>query len=193
MAIDLLNYSRVLLDMALELISLQGSARLTPLPQSRDEDPLDTSWYCVVRNCSETMNCGTPLCHPRMRRFSALSMLIVLLISWATPNIGALGPKSEGNLPACCRRNGKHHCMMSMAERSQIADRAPAFSTPPERCPHFPAIELGVQGNFFVAPTPESALLPYSAMPVMLAQLLPIFAKPAENAHLKRGPPALLL
>ncbi|HVP64147.1 MAG TPA: hypothetical protein VMT82_04565 [candidate division Zixibacteria bacterium] len=80
-----------------------------------------------------------------------------------------------------------------MAERSQIADRAPAFSKLAEKCPYFPAVELGVQGNLFVAPTPESALLPYSAMPVMLAQLLPIFAKPAENAHLKRGPPALLL
>ena len=137
------------------------------------------------------MKRGTP--HSRMRRFSALSMLFVLLITWATPNIGGLRPKSEGNLPACCRRNGKHHCMMSMAERSQIADRAPAFSTPPEKCPHFPAIELGVQGNLFVAPTSEGAVLPYSAMPVMLAQLLPIFAKPAENAHLKRGPPFSLL
>jgi len=120
-------------------------------------------------------------------------MLLVLLTSWATPGITALRPKSPNDLPACCRRNGKHHCMMSMSERSQIADRAPAFSTPAEKCPYFPAIEFGVMGNLFVAPTPESALSLYSALPVILAQLLPIFAEPAENAHLKRGPPPAFL
>ena len=120
-------------------------------------------------------------------------MLFVLLSSWATPTIAALRPKSESDLPPCCRRNGKHHCMMSMAERSQIADRAPAFSTPAEKCPHYPAVELGVQGNFFVAPTPERTVSPYCALPVALTQRLPILAEPAESAHLKRGPPASLI
>jgi len=116
-------------------------------------------------------------------------MLLVLLCSWATPTIAALKPKSDSDLPACCRRNGKHHCMMSMAERSESADRAPAFSAPTEKCPYYPATVLGVLGNLFVAAAPENSLLPYRAQYNAPAQLLAVFAAPAENAHLKRGPP----
>lgn len=47
---------------------------------------------------------------------------IALFMGDAT--IAALRPKSENDLPACGRRNGKHHCAMSVTERSEGAKHA---------------------------------------------------------------------
>jgi len=116
-------------------------------------------------------------------------MLVLLLCSWAMPAIAALKPKSDSDLPACCRRNGKHHCMMSMAERSESANRAPAVSGPPEQCPYYPATIPGVLGNLFVASAREKNPLPHIEQCVASTQLPAILAVRAENAHLKRGPP----
>jgi len=124
-----------------------------------------------------------------MRRLSALSMLVVLLISWATPSIAALRSQSADDLPACCRKIGKHRCMMSMSERSRIADRAPAFSSPGEKCPYFPAIEQGMLGNLFVFPSPEEIALRCCVVPMLQTLQLRVFAEAVEGGHQKRGPP----
>jgi hypothetical protein len=46
-----------------------------------------------------------------MRRTIALAL--TMIFSWML--IGpAFGPDADANLPPCCRRNGKHHCMMPL-------------------------------------------------------------------------------
>lgn len=78
-----------------------------------------------------------------------LSLLLVLAGLPAVAPILVLGQVSRGALtvPACCRRNGAHHCLMSPDERAasgvdettspvEVQVRAPA-----ERCP-FPARNL---------------------------------------------------
>jgi len=42
-----------------------------------------------------------------VRRFSAILLLALLSFSLLTP---ALASDSNSKLPACCRRQGKHHC-----------------------------------------------------------------------------------
>ncbi len=48
---------------------------------------------------------------------------------------------AQALLPACCRRNGAHHCAMQMAQMSATENaehnRRAAFSTP-DTCPCFP-------------------------------------------------------
>jgi hypothetical protein len=73
-----------------------------------------------------------------LRRLISIVLLAVLGLPFAS-SLFALTPKSEANLPACCRRNGKHHCMMSMAERERLSEK-PQFSPVPERCPYAPAV-----------------------------------------------------
>jgi len=48
--------------------------------------------------------------HEVVRRVMALVLLGLFSISLISP--GALAPDPEAGLPACCRRNGKHHCAM---------------------------------------------------------------------------------
>ncbi len=65
----------------------------------------------------------------------AISAVLALLSLWSAPLLAAMAAGSGRNLPACCRRNGKHHCMMP--EQSSRSQRLPS-PRPHEKCPCFP-------------------------------------------------------
>lgn len=47
-----------------------------------------------------------------------ISMLLLLLfgLPFVSSLVAASGLTPDAGVPACCRRNGVHHCTMSMAE-----------------------------------------------------------------------------
>ena len=65
-----------------------------------------------------------------MRRAIAISLM--MLFSW-TLMAPLFVPDADASLPACCRRNGKHHC--NMARMSGQADGQRGFTTVAEKCP----------------------------------------------------------
>ncbi|GGA77420.1 hypothetical protein GCM10011507_30860 [Edaphobacter acidisoli] len=69
-----------------------------------------------------------------VRRLLAFALLLFFNVPLITP-LFALTSTSDANLPACCRRNGKHHCNMQMAEP---ASNDPSVSSTPEKCPCYP-------------------------------------------------------
>lgn len=125
-----------------------------------------------------------------MRKLISILLLAVFGLPVVSPLFAATQAADAG-LPPCCRRNGKHHCMMKTEERNAVSDHLPAFATPSERCPYFPAFVLRVQGDPFAAPERDKTLSPPAVLPVVLTQRLSIFAVPAQTAHLKRGPPVV--
>ena len=127
-----------------------------------------------------------------MRR--AFSILFILLF--------ALGPlavlvdgEDDASLPACCRRNGTHHCVMSDAALARMVQAAldhHAF-TAPSHCPQFPA-----QGS--AAPPPVLALAHVPDVETAgVRAFIPLMrsSSHAGSIHLRtpalRGPPALTL
>lgn len=70
-----------------------------------------------------------------MRRALSILMLVLLgLPTWA-----ALLPGGEElRLPACCRRNGLHHCAMAAQAIAADSGEPGAFLTGPTHCPAFP-------------------------------------------------------
>src|SRR5271170_5942365 len=78
------------------------------------------------------------------------ALSIVLLLLFSAPLILpllALTVSSEMNLPACCRRNGAHHCMMK-APPTESDSAATNLSAIPQRCPAYPAVVTPVRhGN----------------------------------------------
>jgi hypothetical protein len=48
-----------------------------------------------------------------MQRILAITLMLLFGLPVISP-LFALGGDAETNLPACCRRNGMHHCMMGM-------------------------------------------------------------------------------
>src|ERR1035437_7944916 len=68
-----------------------------------------------------------------MRRSIALSL--VLMFGWLL-TAPLFAPDSEQSLPACCRRNGKHHCMMHLT--GQPGGKGTGFTSVAEKCPCLP-------------------------------------------------------
>jgi hypothetical protein len=125
-----------------------------------------------------------------MRR--ALSLFLILFLGLG-PLAATLEASDDARLPACCRRNGVHHCGMTtrMAAMMVQTDGKPIL-TAPSTCPYFPA---GI-----VAPSTTLALsTPSISMPVLLAQPHgPSAARAAARlsqlrTRAGRGPPASLL
>src|SRR5579863_4943018 len=68
-----------------------------------------------------------------MRR--ALAFLLAALFSFELI-APALLADAASDLPACCRRNGKHHC--AMADGSGDDSSAPSLKALGSKCPFFP-------------------------------------------------------
>ncbi len=73
-----------------------------------------------------------------MRR--GLSIFLALFFGLG-PLTATLQASDDSRLPACCRRNGAHHCAMSnamMARMIQAAYGSTPILTPPSHCPLYP-------------------------------------------------------
>ncbi len=81
-----------------------------------------------------------------LRKFIVITLLAIFGLPFGA-SLFALTPKSEPNLPACCRRGGEHHCNLGVAERAEsLTDtslllRWESAHSLPERLP-FPRIHI---------------------------------------------------
>jgi hypothetical protein len=124
-----------------------------------------------------------------LRKLLAITLLALLGLPLIQPLL-ALTRNSEANLPACCRRNGQHHCVMSMAERGPSASRTPQFQAPPETCPYLPVSTAIVQGNAFVVPIARAIFAELIAHPAITAQTKSKLRISLNRSRHKRGPPS---
>ncbi len=126
-----------------------------------------------------------------MRKLLAITLLAMLGLPLVQP-LFALTAKSAANLPACCRRNGKHHCMGDMAERNHANSHDPQFQAPAEKCPYCPASVALIHDNTFVAPTAQAIFAALIAHPAVVAQTESKLRISRNRSRQKRGPPASL-
>lgn len=123
-----------------------------------------------------------------LRRAISSSLLLIFSLTLLSPLLAAFTPAEESNLPACCRRDGKHQC----AKRPAAVDTAgTAVSNAPTRCGHYrPAASLGAGAPAVAIPEAQSAV----ALPVAAAVPPPAhrgLAHRAVPAAPLRGPPSL--
>lgn len=68
-----------------------------------------------------------------MRRAFAIPLLLFFMLPIALPFFSVNA--ASASVPVCCRRNGKHHCMMMLTSRhsktSQIDERCPYSAVQP--------------------------------------------------------------
>jgi hypothetical protein len=100
----------------------------------------------------------------------------------------AQGMAEDANLPACCRKNGKHHCLMSMRERNQLAQNFPTVSPLPEQCPYCPAIMTATHANVFAAPSAQAIFASLVSQPAGIAQTESKRRISEDRSRQKRGP-----
>jgi hypothetical protein len=121
---------------------------------------------------------------------SSLAALLAAIVSFPLM-LPMLSPAPESNVPACCRKDGKHACSM-MSKAASHHDNAPAVSLKKEVCPLFPT------GKTSPASARVSTVPPAQALS---AQLLTFMSAPEQmearyrvsfnRSWQKRGPPSL--
>jgi len=121
-----------------------------------------------------------------MRRLLSILLLAAFGLPVIAPAL-ALGEAPDAHLPACCRRNGAHHCTM----RLPSSTNAPALSS---ICPRFP------QPSATTPTGTSTALASVTTVQLFeLTSLTPTQRAEAqrrlsrERSRHKRGPPTILL
>jgi hypothetical protein len=118
-----------------------------------------------------------------VRRTSAILLLALFSFSLIGPAVLASDP--ESNLPACCRRNGKHHCAMG-TQTGSSSER----SVQSGACPSFPSIRaIPAAANTGLPKASPAAFAPVLNYPASHPQTEPLLRIWFSLAGQKRGPP----
>jgi hypothetical protein len=128
-----------------------------------------------------------------MRRLITIALLLILGLPMLSPLLAASASGSA--LPACCRRDGKHHCSMPSMRTSSNEDGATRrFTSIQERCPFCPS-SIQLFGSHIDPPyLAETVALPFpSTFALSLAQTEAHYRISSDRARHKRGPPYPLL
>ena len=123
-------------------------------------------------------------CCLEMRRTIALALMMVFSLTLIAP---AFGPDADANLPPCCRRHGKHHCMMRMMERSRSSQTG--FTSVSEKCPCFPVSTCAVHSANYKPETGKQIYAEVVRHPSCKPQTEALYRVSLLRSHQKRGPP----
>jgi hypothetical protein len=122
-----------------------------------------------------------------MRRGIAILVFVaVALPVWAAA--AAWAWDSPFTVPACCRRDGKHHCSMLVHLTSQNTDPSGAAISS-NACPYRSGAQTWSSGNASYSNPPAEYFGELRSHPAVHAQTQAKFRISAIRANLKRGPP----
>jgi len=121
------------------------------------------------------------------RRTIALSLLTIFGWLMIAP---LFAPDAEASLPPCCRRHGKHHCMMQMMQR--LSGNQPGFTSVSEKCPCVPAVAGAIHSSKYKPEAGEQFYADVVRRPACAAQTEALYRVSFLRSNQKRGPPAPL-
>lgn len=125
-----------------------------------------------------------------MRRLLALSLLLLFSFPLVSPLL-ALSTNSDANLPACCRRNGVHHCEMKM-QRASISSHQVTVSTISTKCPFYPRPATLVRHNDARLHASTRLLAQLVNHTTVKARSYAFVRVALDTAWQKRGPPTCI-
>ena len=125
-----------------------------------------------------------------MQRLIAILLFAVFALPFAPPAL-ALG--AEAGLPACCRRQGAHGCVMTRLERSALAaktDTAPKWAAALARCPYCPATLNIAHAPLLAASLAQATDAEFYSHPSGVVQTESRRRIARDRSRQQRGPPA---
>lgn len=125
-----------------------------------------------------------------MRRAWAVGLVVLFSYLLIVPAF-ASGP-DESQLPACCRRNGKHHCAMQETETA-LGNIPSRFVTVSEKCPYAPLSRCTLMLPHSCALTAHSTVSNPGRGPAARVRAAEAgYRISADRTRQKRGPPGVL-
>ncbi len=134
-----------------------------------------------------------PLTKARYNNTVRRALSLVLLALFSLPLISpalALAAGSDANLPACCRRNGAHHCTMKLPPSSTAGTNLSAI---PQHCPAYPAVITPVRHGDLASPSPSLMFAGAVSEPAIKSPTQARARVALDLSRHKRGPPTDLL
>lgn len=129
-----------------------------------------------------------------MRRLFAIAIALLIVLPTISP-LFALSGQTDPTRPACCRRDGKHHCMLadmdgSISVGTQGGTRmsAPVVS---ERCPYGSKLIPGNTHPDWSLQTSKVIFAGILSHPSIAPQTESKRRISADRSRPKRGPPAV--
>lgn len=122
-----------------------------------------------------------------MRRVLVISLLAVFSLPLIAPLLSS-GP-DQSSLPACCRRNGKHHCALA-----DLTVAVPSrYHTVSEKCPWSPFAGAALMLPHAFASQAAPALTGQAGGPATaVGEAEAGYRVSADRTRRKRGPPSFL-
>lgn len=126
-----------------------------------------------------------------MRRALSFALLLLFSLPLILPLL-AITAGSEANLPACCRRNGAHHCIGKM-QPAKSSESGTSLSGIPQRCPAFPAAITQARHSDLPFQSPSLIFAEIISHPAIKPQTQARARVAFERSRQQRGPPTQLL
>jgi hypothetical protein len=125
-----------------------------------------------------------------VRRVLSFALLLLFSLPLISPLL-ALTATSDANLPACCRRNGAHHCT-SMA-RPTDPPAGINLSAIPQHCPAYPAVVTSARHGDLSFHDASLIFAGIVSHPTVKPQTQARARVALDISRQKRGPPTDLL
>jgi len=119
----------------------------------------------------------------------ALSISLVLIFSFSLISPLLASDVVQANLPACCRRAGKHHCAMPDSNSKQ----GRSVGIVSEKCPCIPPATTALHLLVFAPPAKAAVFAGLIAHPAIHAQTVAQYRISFDRSRQKRGPPISIL
>jgi hypothetical protein len=123
-----------------------------------------------------------------VRKLLSILLLALFALPLAAPLL-AMSAQDDASLPACCRRNGAHHCSGMMADQATAATPGQHFAAAYGRCPSYPAAIAVAHTSPFVPGTPDADFIALVSHPANSRQTVVRQATARNRSRPLRGPP----
>jgi len=123
-----------------------------------------------------------------LRRLLSILLLAMFGLPVVSP-LFALSTMDATRLPACCRRDGKHHCMENMADRGNLTQSGTQFTAPAEKCPYCPSALVATHSELLAPPVASAVFASLVSHPAGVAQTESMWRISRDRSRQKRGPP----
>jgi len=130
-----------------------------------------------------------------VRRLLSIAIAFLIVLPTISP-LFALGKADDVSRPACCRKDGKHHCMLvDMESSSSVAQSGTRVTaaTVSERCPYGSKSLPGATHPDWSLQLSEAIYAGIVAHPSIAPQTESKRRISADRSRQKRGPPAIAL
>jgi hypothetical protein len=126
-----------------------------------------------------------------MRRLLSFALLLVFGLPVVAP---ALGPTADAQtgLPACCRRDGMHHCTKTPEQLAAML-HGDQFAAVQSKCPCCPSAPITLHQQTMALNTPEIHLAGFVSLSAKCGQAEASARVALAGARHKRGPPTVRL